>query len=136
MTRRGHESGTELDAAQVLLRLDGRVSELADLLNGGSVNKVLFVGTLLIGADGSVTRTFRVPFGSVSVANPNDAQLTVVNAPEQDPAHPPTSGLGVVIVGAGGDGTWPITGNVLTIYGPANGQVVLVVTSDRQKPSI
>jgi hypothetical protein len=125
-----HQADAEFDAAQVLLRLDGRVSELADWMNGQSVNHVLWSGTVLLDANGTFQESFRVPFGGVGVANLTGAQITVVNAPLERIA--PTSGRGVFICAIAGDGTFPIVGNVLSIYGPAGGQVVLVVTADKQ----
>lgn len=127
-----HTRDVELDAAEVLLRLEGRVSDLAEQLNGMSVNKVLWAGTALLDATGVFSQSFRVPFGAVSVANLAGGQLTIVNAPPQDPAHPPTSGRGVFLCATGGDGTFTLSGTVLTIYGPANGAVCLEVTADKQ----
>ncbi len=130
MSRHTHD--TELDAAQVLLRLDGRFTELAEILNGQSVNKVLWCGTAVLDSTGVFTQNFRVPFGSVSVANFAASTVTIVNAPPQNPGSPPTSGRGVLLCAASGDGTFRLAGTVLTIYGPAGAQVVLEVLADAQ----
>lgn len=114
--------------AGVLAALEGRLTQAVDSIRGQVINGVLFTGTVTLGADGTYSTSFEVPFGAVAIGNSTGGVLTFANDGPQISA--PASGVGVMAVAAGQDSTFSIVGRDLTLYGPA-GAVVQLAVYDR-----
>lgn len=92
-------------------------TERAARLASQMVNGVLEAGTVIIGADGTLAKSYHVAIGSVVVTNTTGAQLVVSSAAPG--GTPPTSGNGVHLVPAGLVMTLPIGSRNLTFFGAA-----------------
>ena len=114
-------------------RLGGRMTEAVSQLHGLVVNNCLATETIVIPAAGVVSRQWRVPFGSVAVANHGAGTLTMNPGPAQGQA--PTSGPGVVKVAGYTGVTVNVAGRDLTIYGTPGALVVLSVFANPQPPA-
>src|SRR5207253_771393 len=111
------------DVAAALVGMEGRFTELLELVQGMSLNHVLFSGTVVIDADGTWELAWPVPFAAVEVENPTAAAVTVAAAPRG--ASAPVRGVGVHVIAPGGDACVNITGNLLALYGPAGAAIGL-----------
>lgn len=110
-----------------------RLSEVADLLGGMSVNEVLLSELVILDSSGSFEKTFRVRFGAFAALNLSGAMVTLHTQPRQ--ATPPLQGRGVHALAAGGFGVFNSLGTVLSVYGTAGQSVDLQVFSNSQPPN-
>lgn len=108
---------------QAVRDLHTGMTDVIGQIAGRMTNDVLTVKTELIGTDGYVTESFRVPVGAVKVRNLGAAaaDITVHAAGPSDAA--PTNGTGVWVIPAGMADLVPIGGNRFTIYGAAGTRV-------------
>lgn len=113
-----------VDATRLLAH---RLTQLTSLTRGLVLNDVLHSGTRIIPTEGHVALEFQVPMASVVIDTfAAAADVTIAAGP---PAARPTHGIGVAHIGPGTYRTYPLTGNVLTVYGTAGDQVYIGVSA-------
>jgi len=124
-------------AVQVALMggLIERLTEVAEYFRGQTLNHTLFSGTVVFDGNGVATfSSFDVPFASVRVDAGSCSTTVVVHAAGPSD-RAPVAGPGVHQVGPGGCETFPLTGNMLTLYGRAGENVSVVVRTRDTTPS-
>lgn len=118
--------------AREVRALGGRLTSAVSDLHGLVVNECLTTETLLLAADGSASRWWTVPFGSIAVHNTGNITLTVCNAPMSDKA--PATGLGVILIPPNSAVCANVSGRILSLYGQAGARVGLSVFTKTQPP--
>lgn len=108
---------------QELRLLRATTTEEAGKLRGQLLNDVLEVGTYVIGADGTLSRSYNVPCGSVAVINLSTSEMAVTSSAPGPSA--PAGGVGVTIVPAGSWLSVPIGSRNVTIYGAVGARLSL-----------
>jgi len=86
-----------------------------------------------IAANGSVTRNWKQPFRSVTIANTSPSLIAVTTRPPEPSGQVPTLGVGTFIVPPGIERTIVCSGTALTVYGPI-GTVFDVTLYTRPRP--
>lgn len=115
-----------------------RQSDTLEHLRGNIVNSVLFSGSIELdpqtgkGSLGGWT----IPAGSVWISNRCAAAVTVVASVGGGDVGgtPPRSGSGVFVLDASYAETYPVDASHLDFYGPADGQLNVVVWATAAKP--
>lgn len=94
-------------------------------------------GTFRIGEDGTLTRTWRVPFAGVAIENRSAADVVIEPSTNRGEAPTPAQAIGPGIFSIGPDraGTYNISGYTLTIYGTPGDTVSLQVFARPQPPA-
>lgn len=132
MTIEGTPSPELVDA---IASMNTRMTEVAALLRGLSLNNVLYGGSLRLDANGHADLEFTVPAAAVAVSNPTDASVTLTVAAGTLQAAAPAPGPGVLFIAPGHAVVLPITGRTLSFYGTPAGAVTVAVFSTPQPPS-
>lgn len=126
-----------------LAELGRTTTELAGLVHGMKLNDVLEQGQFPIllaagGGGGYISRTYPVPFAAMTIANDSGHGM-FVSADEVDDRKAATpqaqAGQGGFYVPAGHGRTWPLTGNVWTLYGTVGDTFTVCVFLVPQPPS-
>jgi hypothetical protein len=131
----GHAAEVELarrELADLIYQLATSTEEIGKL-RSQLVNDVLTSGLSILDSNGLVTFEFRVPMGSVAIANHSSWDL-VIHAGGAG-ASAPGAGRGVHKVPAGIQRTINLTGHVLTIYGQPGATVSVEIFTGTQPPS-
>lgn len=97
------------------------------------VNDVLTSELLTLDATGQASREFRVPFGSVTVANPNGSEVILQGGGAQ--GSPPGGGNGVHAIPSGTQRTINLSHHVLTLYGTPGARISLEAFTKAQPPT-
>jgi hypothetical protein len=128
MTTRDRE-----DLAKEIHALGGRLTSAVSALHGLVVNECLATQTLILDADGTKSRNWTVPYGSISVHNAGAGTLTITTSPLAGAA--PTSGVGVIVVPSGIAEVANVAGRTLSFYGTPGAAVILSVFTKPQPPA-
>lgn len=132
-------SGRELQNAlatellDAIRKLDATSTELIGQLRGGMTNSVLQAGLYALNTDGIWSGGFRVPMGSVYVANHGSGDLTVSGSAPGNGA--PQQGISLSRIPAGCYAVINLASANLTVYGNPGEYVSLQVFAKSQPPS-
>lgn len=110
-----------------------RLTELATVLRGLTLNEVLRSELVLIPPGGVVERNVSSTYASVG-AWALDGDVTVTSAAPA--AAAPLEGIGVILVPNGAAVVWPLTGTTVTVYGTPGQRVLLTLWAKPQCPMI
>jgi len=94
---------------------------------------VLACETWQFDAAGIIARSWPVPYAAVAVSSQSTAAVTVTSAPPQE--KPPTSGVGLGLLGPGAAAVFDLAGRALTLYGTPGDQVSIEVYAGTQPPA-
>lgn len=132
MSTRTELLNRQLDFLAFLESIDGKFTQLIGALRGMAVNDVLATELVVFDAAGQWTKSWSVPYGSVSLANHGTGTVTIASGGPQSSA--PTSGVGVHLVGANAGDVVNMTGHDLTLYGIAGEKASVSVFTKTQPP--
>jgi hypothetical protein len=129
------EQAVEAETALVLetAKLSGLVTELAQWFKGGTVNDVLFSGSVAIPAGGVYSGDWSAPFGFVVLANLGTTTMTLVAGGNAESTAPP-NGPGVHVVPPGAVVGVLMADRALGIIGTAADRALLQVTAGPRRP--
>jgi len=126
------QAAMNIELLELLRHLRSTQTELVAELRGGMTNSVLYVALLKLGADGVWSSGFRVPMGSVFVANHGAAAITVSGSAPGNGA--PLQGVGLARVPATSFAVVNLASANLTVYGVADQFISVQVFAKPQPP--
>lgn len=134
ITKSGETKEAVLDAILDELQ-QTRITQTKSIekLRSAVVNHVLVTELIKLDTDGTATREFRVPMGSVSVANHSATGDVTVHAGGPGGGAPGT-GPGIGFVKRATFAVLNVTGHVVTLYGTAGQFLTLQVFTVPQPP--
>lgn len=118
-------------------QLDATARQIAACVQQLASAATLDAGTYAFDAEGTFSRTYRVPYGAVAVENLTAADVTLEAGPSRGeaPAVAQTVGPGIFTIQPDRAGVYNVSGHTLTVYGPAGESVALQVFARPQPPA-